>query len=218
MITERRPINWDEVRARLDRSQQALEQSQSVSPERLEAVYRERAARLAARSQERTSNVGGGQRVLVVRVGGERHPEAADPHAVEQVADASVDPGPGRFALPPCPVAHDRRQPHVGCDQKLLRELAILFGEDYPRSAAELRAAVAVRDPRRVNACAHAVKVALATLGAIAALWPAERLEKMGHDGVLDAGEIAADQLDREVARLLPLLTAFAAGSIPELT
>jgi purine-binding chemotaxis protein CheW len=43
------PIDWGKVKSRLRESQQALENALTASPERLAAVYRERAAELARR-------------------------------------------------------------------------------------------------------------------------------------------------------------------------
>ncbi len=71
MKGDRRRIDWAEVRERLERSRAALEESLSVSPERLEAVYRERAAALAARQTRAAGPTG--VRVLVFALGAERY-------------------------------------------------------------------------------------------------------------------------------------------------
>ena len=69
---KRRPIDWELVRGRLRSSERALEEAMGESPERIDAVYRQRAARMAkgrsvhAPSEER-------MRVLVFRLGAESY-------------------------------------------------------------------------------------------------------------------------------------------------
>lgn len=70
MKPDRPGIDWAAVRQRLEASESALDAALTVSPERLETVYRERAAALAGR-RVRTAPVG--RRVLVVEIGAERY-------------------------------------------------------------------------------------------------------------------------------------------------
>jgi purine-binding chemotaxis protein CheW len=69
---KRSPIDWDVVRGRLRLSERALEEAMSESPERIDAVYRQRAARLA---KGRSAHAPAGERlkVLVFRLGPERY-------------------------------------------------------------------------------------------------------------------------------------------------
>ena len=52
MNRDRKRIDWEQVHIRLKNSQLALEQALTASPERREAVYRERAAQFAARGRQ----------------------------------------------------------------------------------------------------------------------------------------------------------------------
>lgn len=71
-VPNRSPIDWDVVRNRLRSSERALEEAMSESPERIDAVYRQRATRLA---KVRSDHVSAGERikVLVFRLGPERY-------------------------------------------------------------------------------------------------------------------------------------------------
>lgn len=65
-------IDWELVRRRLRSSERALGEAMSESPERIDAVYRERAARLAKRRSEAAS-AGDRLQVLVFRLGPDRY-------------------------------------------------------------------------------------------------------------------------------------------------
>jgi len=69
---KRSPIDWDLVRSRLRSSERTLEEAMSETPERIDAVYRQRAARLA---KGRSEHAPAGERlkVLVFRLGPERY-------------------------------------------------------------------------------------------------------------------------------------------------
>jgi purine-binding chemotaxis protein CheW len=64
-------IDWDEVKRRLRDAEAAREKARADDPERLEGVYRERAARLAAR-QAQARAPATALRVLVFALGAER--------------------------------------------------------------------------------------------------------------------------------------------------
>lgn len=70
MTPDRQGIDWEAVRRRLEASQLALERALTTTPERLEAVYRERATALANRQGQVTPV---GRRVLVFELGQERY-------------------------------------------------------------------------------------------------------------------------------------------------
>jgi chemotaxis signal transduction protein len=71
-VPTRSPIDWNVVRSRLRSSERALEEAMSESPERIDAVYRQRAARLA-KSQSSHASAGERLKVLVFRLGPERY-------------------------------------------------------------------------------------------------------------------------------------------------
>lgn len=79
----------------------------------------------------------------------------------------------------------------VGGDTELLRELAQLFLEEYPRLVAELRAAHAAGDARGMERSAHGLKGSVANFGARQAVEVAYKIERLGKDGQLaSAGEL----------------------------
>jgi purine-binding chemotaxis protein CheW len=65
-------IDWDEVKRQLLESQQALERALTANPEHTAAVFRERAAQLAARRSQAAAP-SAALRVLVFWLGGERY-------------------------------------------------------------------------------------------------------------------------------------------------
>src|SRR5437879_4642246 len=90
---ETRSINWAEVKQRLNESQLALDKARADDPERLESVYRQRAAQLADRRAQVSGPVSA-LRVLVFGLGTERYAlEFAD--LVEMLPFARCTPVPG---------------------------------------------------------------------------------------------------------------------------
>jgi HPt (histidine-containing phosphotransfer) domain-containing protein len=78
----------------------------------------------------------------------------------------------------------------VGGDAELLRELAALFLEEYPRLLEAIRAALAAGDARALERAAHGLKGSVANFGAPAAVAAALALEQAGKRGELPgAGE-----------------------------
>ena len=75
-------IDWEQARSRLRSSERALEEALAESPERIEAAYRQRAARLA-KVLDQPGPVSAGLPVLVFRVARERYAIA-----LEEVAEA----------------------------------------------------------------------------------------------------------------------------------
>jgi hypothetical protein len=69
---KRSRIEWDIVRSRLRSSERALEEAMTESPERIDAVYRHRAARMAKGRSEHAP-AGDRIKVLVVRLGPDRY-------------------------------------------------------------------------------------------------------------------------------------------------
>lgn len=68
----------------------------------------------------------------------------------------------------------------VGGDAELLKEIATLFLDDYPKSLHDLRQAVASGDSRQVERTAHGLKGSVSNFGARPAVDAALRLETMG--------------------------------------
>jgi HPt (histidine-containing phosphotransfer) domain-containing protein len=84
----------------------------------------------------------------------------------------------------------------VGGDAQLLRELAVLFLEEYPRVLGELRSAVDRGDAAAVERAAHALKGCIANFGAQAAVETAFRVEALGRDRKLQEVSQAVQSLE----------------------
>jgi two-component system sensor histidine kinase/response regulator len=65
-------------------------------------------------------------------------------------------------------------------DRELMRELLLIFKEEFPRRLHSLRDAVDSKDGERVAAEAHTMKGMLSNLAAIPAAGAAARLEQLG--------------------------------------
>jgi two-component system sensor histidine kinase/response regulator len=91
---------------------------------------------------------------------------------------------------------HEAAMARVGGDEELLKELAQLFLEEYPRLMAELREAHAQGDARMVERTAHGLKGSVANFGAKPAVEAAYQIEQLGKGGKLDAVTEALRTLD----------------------
>jgi HPt (histidine-containing phosphotransfer) domain-containing protein len=94
----------------------------------------------------------------------------------------------------------------VGGDAELLKEIAILFLDDYPKSLIELRQAVDARDPKRVERSAHGLKGSVSNFGARPAVDAAFQLEIMGRAQQLVEVEQVLLTLELALAALRPEL------------
>jgi HPt (histidine-containing phosphotransfer) domain-containing protein len=88
---------------------------------------------------------------------------------------------------------HELAMIRVGGDAELLKELAQLFLEEYPRLVAELHAAHASGDAHQVERTAHGLKGSIANFGARQAVEAALQIEQLGRQGDLGpVGELLA--------------------------
>ncbi|MEP7354580.1 MAG: Hpt domain-containing protein [Acidobacteriota bacterium] len=90
----------------------------------------------------------------------------------------------------------------AGGDLDLLKEIAALFLDEYPRSLAELRQALAEGDAEAVGRTAHGLKGAVANFGAQPAVDAAFTLEQMGQSHDLAAGSETLANLKQALADL----------------
>jgi two-component system, sensor histidine kinase and response regulator len=104
----------------------------------------------------------------------------------------------------------DRALAAVGDDPELLRELAGIFLQECPGILQEIRTAVARGDAANLKCAAHNLKGSVDNFAAGAAFAAALRLEMMGRDGKLVEASGALADLERELDRLTPALTALA--------
>jgi HPt (histidine-containing phosphotransfer) domain-containing protein len=92
----------------------------------------------------------------------------------------------------------------VGGDAELLREMAELFLEEYPRALSDVRAAVTTRNAKAVERAAHSLKGAVGNFGAEAAYRAAFELEMLGRGGDLSAVESHYRKLEGALRDLHP--------------
>ncbi len=90
----------------------------------------------------------------------------------------------------------------VGDDAELLTELVRLFLDDYPESLSAIDAAVAERDPRRLEHAAHTLKGAVANFGAEAVVKEAFELERQGRAGDLSHANENLHRLHEAIEQL----------------
>lgn len=96
-----------------------------------------------------------------------------------------------------------------GGDEALVAEVARVFLEDHAASLARVREAVAARDGEGIHRAAHALKGAVANLGAADATRAAQGLERIGRGGDLAGAEAGLRRLEAEVTRLVAALAPF---------
>ena len=90
----------------------------------------------------------------------------------------------------------------VGGDIELLKEIAALFVEDYPRSLDEIRQALAACDAKTIERSAHGLKGAVANFGARAVVDEAYQIEQLGRSHKLDQVPPALAALEQSLASL----------------
>jgi len=96
----------------------------------------------------------------------------------------------------------------VGGDADLLKEIAQLFLEDYPKSLADLHEALNAGDARRVERAAHGLKGAVSNFGAAPAVAAALQLETLGRAREMTDVGLVLQTLERALAALRPELEA----------
>jgi two-component system, sensor histidine kinase and response regulator len=96
----------------------------------------------------------------------------------------------------------------VGGDVELLKEIAILFLDDYPKSLSELHEAVKTRDAKRIERTAHGLKGSVSNFGARPAVDAALQLETMGRAQKLVEVEQVLRTLELALSALRPELEA----------
>jgi len=94
----------------------------------------------------------------------------------------------------------------VDNDQELLRDLLIIFKEDFPLTMSSLESAVAAGDLKNSAMLSHTLKGMLSSLGAVRTAAAAARLEVLASTGETASVKGALDALKREAASLLPEL------------
>lgn len=96
----------------------------------------------------------------------------------------------------------------AGGDPTLLKELAELFLQEYPKLIADLRSAARDRDSKKLDTSAHALKGAVSNFGARAAVEAALLIEAKGRAGETEGLQEAVTSLEDALAPLLAELAA----------
>jgi two-component system, sensor histidine kinase and response regulator len=102
----------------------------------------------------------------------------------------------------------------AGGDAELVLRLIELFAEDRAETIEAIQAGMAAADAKRVERAAHRLKGSLGTLAAPAAHAAALRLETIGRSGSLAEAGAAWVRLQRELARLQPVLEEVSRQSV----
>jgi len=97
----------------------------------------------------------------------------------------------------------------VDDDQDLLRELLIIFKEDFPRTMQSLESAVASADLKNTARLSHTLKGMLSSLGARRSAKAASKLEDLAFAGETVSLKGAFDALECQAASLLPEIDAY---------
>jgi HPt (histidine-containing phosphotransfer) domain-containing protein len=95
-------------------------------------------------------------------------------------------------------------------DAEFLKTLIGIFLADCPGMMAEIRLAVAAREPTRVMSASHALKGSVSFFGAKSAVEAARILESMGKQEKLEGIDEALGVLEREIALVLSALEGIA--------
>ena len=90
----------------------------------------------------------------------------------------------------------------VGGDAELLKELAELFSQEWPRSLVKLHEALERHDSAGVQSAAHGLKGAAANFGATSAVDAASDLEKLARSARMDEAPQALATLEDALASL----------------
>ena len=98
----------------------------------------------------------------------------------------------------------------VDGNEELLRKLVELFFEDCPKHLAAIEAAINNGDASALADEAHGMKGSLKMLALKEPLDPVNELEEMGKSGDLSAARDSLDCLKQRIAKLNPVLVAFA--------
>jgi two-component system sensor histidine kinase/response regulator len=92
----------------------------------------------------------------------------------------------------------------VGGDTELLKEIGVLFVEDYPKLMDELRAAADRGDAKNVERTAHGLKGSVSNFGAKAAVDAAWAVEQMGRAQDLADVQRGIQALEQALTALRP--------------
>ncbi len=97
------------------------------------------------------------------------------------------------------PLRRDKALHSMEGDEELLEDVLQLFLESAPNLLAELRAAIAKRDPAQIEATAHNLKGTASNIFAEPTRRAAEHLERSGKDGIMESVDGMMLELERNL-------------------
>jgi CheY-like chemotaxis protein len=97
----------------------------------------------------------------------------------------------------------------VNGDRRLLRDIVEAFLDESPRLLAAIRGAIEGQDARALQRAAHTLKGSTGYFGAARASEMALQLETMGKKSELAHAKNALADMEREIARLTPVLVDY---------
>ena len=100
-------------------------------------------------------------------------------------------------------------------DEEFLKEIVQLFLDEASRMLAGVADAVRKRDAEGIAGTAHTLKGSVGNLCAEPTVEAARNLEMIGRQGDLDAARQAYAELEREMARLTPVLESIVDERLP---
>jgi two-component system sensor histidine kinase/response regulator len=113
---------------------------------------------------------------------------------------ASSEESPGW--APPAELDMEIALARVGGQMDLLKEIAVLFLDDLPRSLGEIHAAFGRGDAKQVEHAAHSLKGSVCNFGAAGVVAAAAELERRGRAGdISNAGELI-ETIERRLGAL----------------
>ncbi len=110
----------------------------------------------------------------------------------------------------PEPLNVDAALQGIGGDMDLLREIAGLCLEEYPKLLVEVRAAISAQNAKALEHSAHTLKGVVSNFAAENARKAALALELIGRNGNLADSPAALVTLESELAALRPALEKLA--------
>ena len=100
----------------------------------------------------------------------------------------------------------------VNGDRRLLRDIVEAFLDESPRLLGTIRGAIEKQDARTLQRAAHTLKGSTGYFGATQASEMALQLEAMGRKSKLEHAQNALIDMEREMARLTPVLVDYMRG------
>jgi CheY-like chemotaxis protein/HPt (histidine-containing phosphotransfer) domain-containing protein len=102
----------------------------------------------------------------------------------------------------------------VNGDQRLLRDIVEAFLDESPRLLTMIRGSIEQQDPKTLQRAAHTLKGSTRYFGATQVSEMALQLESMGARGQLVHARDALVDIEREMARLTPILVDYMRGRV----